>query len=92
MSTFHVPTAADLSCHCLKHEPHSIIKSPVAAVWQLVAAHPTLRRCELQRVAEAAGINKWTARTQIQAALKAQRGTMTEQEEDQAALEMVQAS
>jgi hypothetical protein len=47
----------------------SEVQKPVAVVHGIVAANPTMRRKELQALCEAAGVNKWTARTQIQVAL-----------------------
>lgn len=48
----------------------SSIEKPVAAVHAFVAAHPNMRRKDMQAALEAQGVNKWTARTQIQIALK----------------------
>lgn len=50
----------------------STTPKPVDLVWQICAKmhHEGAKRSEIQAACEAAGINKWTARTQIQACLK----------------------
>lgn len=44
----------------------STIASPVRIVWELADANPGMRRCDVIRLAEAAGIATYTARTQYQ--------------------------
>lgn len=57
-----------------KRDPQaaSTALKPVDLVWQICAKmhHEGAKRSEIQAACEAAGINKWTARTQIQACLK----------------------
>ncbi len=44
----------------------SSISSPVRIVWELADANPGMRRCDVIRLAEAAGVATFTARTQYQ--------------------------
>lgn len=44
----------------------STIDSPVRIVWELAEANPGARRSEVIRLAEAAGVATYTARTQYQ--------------------------
>jgi hypothetical protein len=56
----------------------SAIEKPVEVVHKHVqerlAADPNARRTDLQKELEAMGVNKWTARTQVQIALRKFRG------------------
>ncbi len=51
----------------------SSVSNPVAIVWAIVAANPTLSRSQQAKLATDAGVAYYTARTQIQEARKAQR-------------------
>lgn len=57
-----------------KRDPQaaSTATKPVDLVWAICSQmhHEGAKRSEIQAACEAAGINKWTARTQIQACLK----------------------
>lgn len=44
----------------------STIGEPVRIVWELCEANPQARRCDVVRLAEAAGVATYTARTQYQ--------------------------